>query len=108
MVSPFIDFDFVIQNLKRQKKIFGFDFGKVCSAHRNKIFVVISKFYYKINPLNLFCILYLDLVKKWKIVFLTCCFDSVLIGIRSECNRLSCEHEKHSQEFEVYYYKVNN
>ena len=46
--------------------------------------------------------------KKWKIVFLTCCFDSVLIGIRSECNRLSCEHEKHSPEFEVYYYKVNN
>ena len=40
----FIDFDFVIQNLKRQKKIFGFDFGKVCSADRNKIFVVISKF----------------------------------------------------------------
>ena len=108
MVLSFIDFDFVIQNLKRQKKIFGFDFGKVCSAHRNKIFVVISKFYYKINPLNLFCILYLDLVKKWKIVFLTCCFDSVLIGIRSECNRLSCEHEKHSPEFEVYYYKVNN
>ena len=44
MVSSFIDFDFVIQNLKRQKKIFGFDFGKVCSADRNKIFVVISKF----------------------------------------------------------------
>ena len=44
MVLSFIDFDFVIQNLKRQKKIFGFDFGKVCSADRNKIFVVISKF----------------------------------------------------------------
>ena len=44
MVSSFIDFDFVIQNLKRQKKIFGFEFGKVYSADRNKIFVVISKF----------------------------------------------------------------
>ena len=40
--------------------------------------------------------------------FLTCCFDSVLIGTRSECDRLSCEHEKHFPEFEVYYHKVNN
>ena len=40
--------------------------------------------------------------------FLTCCFDSVLIGTHSECDRLSCEHEKHSPEFEVYYHKVNN
>ena len=39
MVSSFTDFDFVIQNLKRQKKMFGFDFGKDCSADRNKIFV---------------------------------------------------------------------
>ena len=44
MVLSFIDFDFVIQNLKHQNKNFGFDFGKVCSANRNKIFVVISKF----------------------------------------------------------------
>ena len=41
-------------------------------------------------------------------LFLTCCFDSVLIGTRSECDRLSCEHGKHSPEFEVYYHKVNN
>ena len=40
--------------------------------------------------------------------FLTCCFDSLIIGTRSECDRLSCEHEKHSPEFEVYYHKVNN
>ena len=44
IVLSFIDFDFVIQNLKRQKKIFRFEFGKVCSADRNKIFVVILKF----------------------------------------------------------------
>ena len=40
--------------------------------------------------------------------FLTCCFNSVLIGTRSECDRLSCEHEKHSPDFEVYYHQVNN
>ena len=39
---------------------------------------------------------------------LTCCFDSVLIGTRSEGDRLSCEHEKYSSQFEVYYHKVNN
>ena len=39
---------------------------------------------------------------------LTCCFDSVLIGTRSEGDRLSCEHEKYSPQFEVYYHKVNN
>ena len=37
--------------------------------------------------------------------FLACCFDSALIGTRSECDRLSCEH---SPEFDVYYHKVNN
>ena len=31
-----------------------------------------------------------------------------MIGTRSECDRLSCEHEKHSLEFDVYYHKVNN
>ena len=31
-----------------------------------------------------------------------------MIGARSECDRLSCEHEKHSLEFDVYYHKVNN
>ena len=40
--------------------------------------------------------------------FLACYFDSVLIGTRSECHRLSCEHKKHSPEFDVYYHKVNN
>ena len=40
--------------------------------------------------------------------FLICCFGSVLIGTRSECDRISCEHEKHSPEFKVYYHKVND
>ena len=31
-----------------------------------------------------------------------------MIGTRSECDRLSCEYEKHSLEFDVYYHKVNN
>ena len=31
-----------------------------------------------------------------------------MIGTRSECDRLSCEHEKHSLECDVYYHKVNN
>ena len=31
-----------------------------------------------------------------------------MIGTRYECDRLSCEHEKHSPEFDVYYHKVNN
>ena len=31
-----------------------------------------------------------------------------MIGTRSESDRLSCEHEKHSLEFDVYYHKVNN
>ena len=35
--------------------------------------------------------------------FLNCCFDSILLGTRSEC-----EHEKHSPEFDVYYHKVYN
>ena len=40
--------------------------------------------------------------------FLTCCFDSALVATCSECDRLPCEHEKHSPEFEFYYHKVNN
>ena len=40
--------------------------------------------------------------------FLACCFDSLLIGTRSECDRFSCKHEKHSPVFDVYYHKVNN
>ena len=38
--------------------------------------------------------------------FEICCHDSVLIGIRSECDRLSCEG-KHT-EFNLFYHKVNN
>ena len=44
MVSSFTDFDFVIQNSKRQKELFGFDFVWFCSEERNEILVVISKF----------------------------------------------------------------
>ena len=45
---------------------------------------------------------------KRKNRFLNCCYDSVLTGTRSKCDRLSCEHEKHSPKFDVYYHKVNN
>ena len=38
--------------------------------------------------------------------FEICCHDSVLIGTRSECDRLSCEG-KHA-EFNLFYHKVNN
>ena len=31
-----------------------------------------------------------------------------MIGTHSECERLSCENEKHCPEFDVYYHKVNN
>ena len=31
-----------------------------------------------------------------------------MIGTHSECDRLSCENEKHCPEFDVYYHKVNN
>ena len=44
MVSSFTDFDFGMQKMKRKNQIFGFDFGKVCSADRSKLFAVISKF----------------------------------------------------------------
>ena len=40
--------------------------------------------------------------------FLICCHDCVLVGTRSECDRYSCEHGKHSPEFDVYYHKANN
>ena len=39
--------------------------------------------------------------------FSICCHDSLLVGTWSECDRLSCEHEKHSPEFDVYYHKAN-
>ena len=40
--------------------------------------------------------------------FSICCHDSLLAGTQSECDGLSCEHEKHSSEFDVCYYKANN
>ena len=39
--------------------------------------------------------------------FLTCCHDSLLIGTRSECDRLQCQG-KHDPVFNVFYHKVNN
>ena len=39
--------------------------------------------------------------------FLICCHDSLLIGTRSECDRLSCEG-KHTPVSNLYYHKVNN
>ena len=40
--------------------------------------------------------------------FSICCQDSLLVGTRSKCDRLSCENEKHSPEFNVYYHKASN
>ena len=40
--------------------------------------------------------------------FSLCCFDSLLIGTRSECDRLGCEEGKHSPPFNLYYHKKNN
>ena len=40
--------------------------------------------------------------------FSVCFHDSLLVGTQSECDRLSCEHEKHSGEFDVSYHKANN
>ena len=42
MEKEFIDFDFVINALKKQNKNW-FDFGKISSENRNQIYVVISK-----------------------------------------------------------------
>ena len=39
--------------------------------------------------------------------FLTCCHDSVLIGTRSECDRLQCQGNQ-DPVFNVFYHKVNN
>ena len=39
--------------------------------------------------------------------FEICCHDSLLIGTRSECDRLSCEG-KHKPLFNLYYHKANN
>ena len=40
--------------------------------------------------------------------FSICCHDSLLIGTRSECDRLSCQEGKHSPVFNVYYHQGNN
>ena len=39
--------------------------------------------------------------------FEICCHDSLLIGTRSECDRLSCEG-KRKPVFNLYYHKANN
>ena len=39
--------------------------------------------------------------------FLICCHDSLLIGSRSECDRLQCQGN-HDPAFNVFYHKVNN
>ena len=38
--------------------------------------------------------------------FEICCLDSLLIGTRSECDRLSCTEGKHAPVFNLYYHKV--
>ena len=40
--------------------------------------------------------------------FSICCHDSLLIGTRSERDRLSCQEGKHSPVFNVYYHQGNN
>ena len=39
--------------------------------------------------------------------FSCCCFDSLLIGTQSECDRLQCQGN-HNPVFNLFYYKVNN
>ena len=39
--------------------------------------------------------------------FEICCHDSLLVGTRSECDRLSCEG-KHKPVFNLYYHKANS
>ena len=39
--------------------------------------------------------------------FLTCCHDSLLIGTRSECDRLSCQGN-YLPVFHLHYHKNNN
>ena len=39
--------------------------------------------------------------------FLNCCYHSLLIGTRSECDRLSCQGN-HLPVFNLYYHKNNN
>lgn len=46
--------------------------------------------------------------KKMENRFWLCCFDSVLIGTRSECDRFSCQEGKYNPPFNLYYHKNNN
>ena len=40
--------------------------------------------------------------------FLLCCYDSLLVGTRSECDRFSFQEGKHSPVFNLYFHKTNN
>ena len=40
--------------------------------------------------------------------FEICCHDTLLIGTRSECDRLSCTEGNPAPVFNLYYHKVNN
>ena len=40
--------------------------------------------------------------------FLICCHDSLLIGTRSECDRIFCKEGKHLPVFNLYYHQNNN
>ena len=62
----YLDFDYVISNLKRKKKKF-YDFGKISSADRNVIYRIIHKWYL---TQILFCNFSINniVVKKWKTV----------------------------------------
>ena len=40
--------------------------------------------------------------------FLKYCFDSLLIGTRSECDRFRCQEGNHNPAFKLYHHKVNN
>ena len=39
--------------------------------------------------------------------FTKCCYDFLLVGTRSECDRLSCM-ENHNPVFNLYYQRANN
>ena len=54
--------------------------------------------------LYLFSINYYKMENRFPI----CWHDSLFIGTRSECDRLSCQEGKHSPVFHVYYHKANN
>ena len=39
--------------------------------------------------------------------FLNCCFDFILVGTHSDCDRLSCDGN-HDPIFDLYYQRTNN